>query len=214
MHYLKMNNKLRVIAIFCIIMFVYIIGIFQTVYGDEDEISPFIYEFVDVPSNSFGVGDHYIKNVNWSFIEDRCSYELTRDGVDVSEDLFVNFSYVFTNCKYSYEFTALERGYFEFTMIFDSGAVYSWIDEESHTVFFNYSDGELFYNFSDIWSIVGQFDSSFSLDDNVFTMVLGRTCNKNVYVVLDPTFGCTSIGSSYKGIEDRYRGGRFLYTYL
>jgi len=175
----------------------------------DDDVTPFIYIEHVVPPGSFGCGNYTDQLVNWSWINNNTRYTLTRDTVNVTSTLHVNFSTVFTGRKYSYDFTAGAKGYFLFTLVFNSHANSSYISTINNTVFFNYSDGQLFYNFSDIAGIQ-QIDFTRGLSNNVFTMTVGKQCNKNVHVVLDPTFGdITVVGTSTIAIEDIIYGGYF-----
>lgn len=177
--------------------------------NDTEEPHPFYYEHFTPPANSFGIGETDFTHVNWAWVENHTTYLLTCNGENKDYLFDCNFSYVFTYRKYSYWFTADTKGYYEFTLVFDSMANNSYIDDMNHTVFFEYGENEvLFYNFSDIWDIVGQFDSSFDLTDNVFTMILGRNCNKNVKIELDPYFGDKDSVSTVS------RAGNFIWGYV
>ena len=62
---MKDDVKVSMAIIFFITILV--LSIIPLTVHSDSEPEPFLYEFIDVPDFSFGIGDHWVKSVNWSF---------------------------------------------------------------------------------------------------------------------------------------------------
>jgi len=188
-------------------------GFIFSIQANDPPINPTPFIYYNTPVNSMGNGN--LKEVNWSFIDNCSSFVLKRDNVDVSYLLDINFSYYLNNRKYSYNFTADQKGLFNLTFTFDSLADNIQFFMNNYTVVFNYSDGNIFYNFSDIMLLAGNVDVGYFVDysNKVFVLYIEKFLNKNVKVVLDPIFGYNTVGSSSQYIYEALNP-TFQYEYM
>ena len=64
-----MKDDVKVSMVIIFIITILVLSIFPLTVHSDPEGEPFLYEFVDVPDNSFGVSDYWIKTVNWSYFK-------------------------------------------------------------------------------------------------------------------------------------------------
>jgi len=207
-----MFKMLRNKKVFFLVLFLLFFSNF-TFYINADENnnnSPFLY-FIS-PENSFGMSSY--RYVNWSFFDESFSYIKTVDNVSSDYELEIEFDEGVHIGKYKYKFKTDVAGFYGLEVVFNSFSDDFYFDLNNYTFVSIYSDGNIYFNFTDI---INSFDGivSYWVVDGIFHLKMENYYNVDVEVELDPTIGETGTGyphelvilSTSMGGKDQYIGG-------
>ena len=203
-----MKDDVKVSMVIIFIITILILSIIPLTVHSDPEVEPFLYEFVDVPDNTFGVGDHWVKSINWPFFLPYIDWNLEYKRYSYSS--WTDGNQYLTIEK---EFNENLNGY-KFNLILDVPiSVYSarftcavnlnildYVERDGWSVNLSYFNESFFFDWSDMANIPN-IEFSKGIIDNQFWFRFKRDNIPVGVYEFDPIFG-SDTGTSFSSLTE------------
>ena len=193
-----MKDDVKVSMVIIFIITILVLSIIPLTVHSDPEVEPFIYEFIDIPDNSMGIGDHWIKSVNWSFFLSyidwkleykRYSYSSWTDGSD-----YLTIEKTFNESINGYKFKLILNSPIDlysarFTFACDLH-VLDFVERDGWSVNLTYFNESFFFDWSDM-AAIPNIEFSKGIIDDKFWFRFKRDSIPYGHYEFDPVFGHT-----------------------